>query len=247
MLRLQNISKVYEGAAEEVIALESVDAEVAQGEFISIIGPSGCGKSTLLDIISGVQLPTGGTLSYQGEDIAGKVGVAAYMPQSDVLFPWRTIINNVILPLELSGIPKKEAMERAGELLEKFGLAGFKDSYPFMLSGGMRQRANFLRTYLTGKKLLLLDEPFGRLDAITRMELQEWLLHICSAEKLTVLLITHDVDEAIFMSDRIYALSKRPGKVVANRQVMADRPRDRQFFLTREFLHLKEELLMHLK
>ncbi|MCD7035868.1 ABC transporter ATP-binding protein [Metabacillus sp. GX 13764] len=243
MLSLEDVSKTYKQQKDSITAVQRTDLTVKKGEFVSLIGPSGCGKSTILDIAAGLIPPTEGKVLFEGKDITGKVGYSAYMPQADVLLPWRTILENAVLSLEMKGIKKKEAKEKAAPLMELFGLKGFENHYPFMLSGGMRQRVSFLRTILYEKEMLLLDEPFGKLDAITRLNLQEWLLGICSQLNLTVLFITHDIDEAIYLSDRIYVMSKRPGKVIKEAKVPFGRPRTADVMAEREFGELKRELI----
>ncbi|PLR65962.1 ABC transporter ATP-binding protein [Bacillus sp. UMB0893] len=240
MLILSQLSKTYSDNLKVVLP---TDLTVRKGEFVSIIGPSGCGKSTLLDIIAGINKPSGGSVHYNGEDITNKTGLVGYMPQSDVLFPWRTVLDNVILPLEVQGNGKADAREKARGLFLKFGLAGFEDHYPFMLSGGMRQRANFLRAFLNNKELLLLDEPFGKLDAMTRLELQKWFIRICEETEQTVVFITHDIDEAIFLSDKIYIFSPRPGRIIEVVNVEFSRPRSDELFTSSEFALLKRNLL----
>lgn len=240
MLTLSQISKSY---SEDQHVLLPIDLTVKKGEFVSIIGPSGCGKSTLLDIIAGINKPTNGTVHYNGEEITNRTGLVGYMPQSDVLFPWRTVLDNVVLPLEIQGSGKEEARIQARGLFQKFGLAGYEDHYPFMLSGGMRQRANFLRAYLNNKELLLLDEPFGKLDAMTRLELQKWFIQICEETGQTVIFITHDMDEAIFLSDRIFILSPRPGRIIEEVSVEFTRPRTDDLFTSMKFASLKRRLL----
>ncbi|MCM3597904.1 ABC transporter ATP-binding protein [Metabacillus idriensis] len=240
MLSLSRISKSY---TEDQHVLLPTDLNVKKGEFVSIIGPSGCGKSTLLDIIAGINKPTNGTVHYNGEEITNRTGLVGYMPQSDVLFPWRTVLDNVILPLEIQGSGKEEARNQARGLFPKFGLEGYEDHYPFMLSGGMRQRANFLRAYLNNKELLLLDEPFGKLDAMTRLELQKWFIQICEETGQTVIFITHDMDEAIFLSDRIFILSPRPGRIIEEVSVEFTRPRTDDLFTNMKFASLKRRLL----
>lgn len=246
MLQVQGVSKFYKGKQGTLDVLNQVHLLIDKGEFVTIIGPSGCGKSTLLNIISGLELPTSGSIFLKGENITGQTGHVAWMPQKDVLFPWRTVLDNVILPLELRGISKKEAKNKALPLFPQFGLEGFHNHYPLMLSGGMRQRANFLRTFLSDKSLILLDEPFAKLDALTRAELQKWLLSICEERDLTVLLITHDIDEAIFLSDRIYIMSHRPGEIVKEVEVAIPRPRSPEQFSTSTWLSLKEQLIQKL-
>jgi len=243
MLSVEHIWKNYGERNHPITVLKDVSIHLNKGEFVSIIGPSGCGKSTLLNIIAGLEAPSKGDVHFEGNSIVGKTGNVALMPQNDVLFPWRTILHNVILPLELKGVPKKIAKEKALDLFPLFGLQGFEHHFPFMLSGGMRQRANFLRTYLSEKSLLLLDEPFAKLDALTRAEVQRWFLSICEKNELTVLLITHDIDEAILLSDRIYVMSGRPGEIMKEVYVNIQRPRRPDQFATKEWLSLKQSLI----
>jgi NitT/TauT family transport system ATP-binding protein len=193
-----------------VTALEAIDLSVRQGEIVSIVGPSGCGKSTLLELIAGLQEPDEGTVS---------AVEASYMPQSDLLLPWRDALANAALALECEGVPRAEARRRAEPLFERFGLAEFERARPAELSGGMRQRVAFLRTLLPGRPVLLLDEPFGALDSITRATMQRWLADALRQEPRTVVLVTHDVDEAVFLGDRVVVLSPRPGRVVAEVEV----------------------------
>lgn len=224
-------------------AIKDIHITVNDGEFVSIIGPSGCGKSTLLDIVSGLTKPDRGKVLLESTNIVGERGHFAYMPQKDVLFPWRTILDNVIVPLEVDHVNKHQARKEAEELLPIFGLEEFRDRYPNELSGGMRQRASFLRTYLCKKRLLLLDEPFGKLDALTRLKMQKWLIGIWDQFKQSVLLITHDIDEAIFLSDRIYVLSPRPGRIVTEMSVGLKRPRAEKVTTSEKFMSIKAELL----
>ncbi|MGX1192428.1 ABC transporter ATP-binding protein [Metabacillus sp. SLBN-84] len=240
MLTLKGAGKTYPG--NQTVLLPS-DLIVEKGEFVSIIGPSGCGKSTLLDIIAGVNSPSVGSVHYRGKDITNQTGHAGYMPQSDVLFPWRTILENVILPLELQGTGKDKARAEALSLFPQFGLEGFEHHYPSMLSGGMRQRANFLRAFLSGRDLLLLDEPFGKLDAMTRLDLQKWFIRICETSGKTALFITHDMDEAIYLSDRIAVFSPRPGRIIEQIPVPFGRPRTEHILTSPEFLSMKQKLL----
>jgi ABC-type nitrate/sulfonate/bicarbonate transport system ATPase subunit len=202
---------------QRVTALESVDLNVGRDEVVAVVGPSGCGKSTLLELIAGLQQPDEGTVS---------AAEASYMPQRDLLLPWRDALANAALALECEGVPRSEARRRAEPLFERFGLAEFERARPAELSGGMRQRVAFLRTLLPGRPVLLLDEPFGSLDSITRAAMQHWLADALAQEPRTVVLVTHDVEEAVFLADRVVVLSPRPGRVVAEIDVGLDRPRD---------------------
>lgn len=212
-LTIQKISKTFSAANLEV--LKDVSLFVRTGEFVSILGPSGCGKSTLLDCIAGLASTDNGDIILDNKSILHKNGKVAYMMQDDNLFPWRTILDNVIVPLEIAGVKKREARRQTQKILNIFGLEKFASFYPFMLSGGMRQRASLLRTYLCQKDVLLLDEPFAKLDALTRKQMQEWFLSIWRKDKRSVLFVTHDIDEAILLSDKIYVMSKRPGSILA--------------------------------
>jgi ABC-type nitrate/sulfonate/bicarbonate transport system ATPase subunit len=200
-----------------VTALEGVDLRAGEDEVVAVVGPSGCGKSTLLELIAGLQQPDEGTVT---------AAHASYMPQRDLLLPWRDALSNAALALECEGVPRAEARRRAEPLFERFGLAEFERARPAELSGGMRQRVAFLRTLLPGRPVLLLDEPFGALDSITRASMQRWLAGALAQEPRTVVLVTHDVEEAVFLADRVVVLSPRPGRVVAEIDVGLDRPRD---------------------
>ena len=205
--------------------LSDVSLDVAAGEFVSVVGPSGCGKSTLFGALTGILdgATTTGTITVDGGPVRG--APFGYMPQQDLLFPWRTVLDNTTLGLEVAGVSRREARARAGELFEPFGLAGFEQSRPGELSGGMRQRAALLRTVVGGREVLLLDEPFGALDALTRTGMQEWLDAMRGRYGWTTLLITHDVREAAFLSDRVVVFSPRPAAV--RRVVPVDLPRPR--------------------
>ncbi|MCA1032665.1 ABC transporter ATP-binding protein [Bacillus timonensis] len=242
---VQNVTKIFRDnrRGNDVTAITDISVHLKRGEFVSILGPSGCGKSTLLDIIAGLEIPTDGQVFYEGNVITGKKGFVSYMPQKDVLFPWRTVLENVIVPLELKNVTKKHAMQEAKALLPLFGLENFANSYPDALSGGMRQRASFLRTYLSKKDCMILDEPFGRLDAITRVQMQQWLLSIWEQLEKSILMVTHDIDEAIMLSDRIYVLSPRPGKVIREIEISIDRPRTHESMTTEEFMSIKKSIL----
>jgi ABC-type nitrate/sulfonate/bicarbonate transport system ATPase subunit len=221
-LSFHNVSRRFGG----VTALTGVDLRLRSDEILAVVGPSGCGKSTLLELVAGLQEPDDGTVTVLGETRAeDRRAACAYMPQRDLLLPWRDALSNAALALECQGVPRAEARRRAHPLFERFGLREFEGSRPAALSGGMRQRVAFLRTLLPGRPVLLLDEPFGALDAITRTDLQEWLAGTLAVEPRTVLLVTHDVEEAAFLADRIVVLSPRPGRPVAEFEVDLPRPR----------------------
>ena len=242
-VRLEGVSKAFRVRDAWLPVLEDVSVTVPAGAFVSIIGPSGCGKSTLLNIIAGLEEPDAGRVTFdtvRGDERLGRVG---YMHQKDLLLPWRTILDNTTLGLEVRGVPRSEARRRAGAMLPTFGLEAFADALPAALSGGMRQRAAFLRTALADQPLVLLDEPFGALDALTRASLQMWLLQMWELLGKTVLLITHDVEEAILLSDRVYALTARPGRVQTVLDVPIPRPRSLAMTGTPEFARLKATLL----
>ncbi len=227
---------------EQVIALDDINIDVRASTFTSVIGPSGCGKSTLFNIIAGLDQPTSGRVDIHGRDATGLIGITGYMLQRDLLLPWRTILDNVILGLEVGGLARKQARELALPLLGRYGLGGFERHYPRELSGGMRQRAALVRTLLYNKDPILLDEPFGALDAQTRANMQEWLLNIWEHEQKTVLFITHDLDEALFLSDVVFVMSPRPGRVIERIEVGLERPRSAEVMATPEFLELKAHL-----
>ena len=205
--------------------LDGVDLAVGPGEFVSLLGPSGSGKSTILKLLTGALAPDAGTIAFDGQKLSEAGRPFAFMPQRDALMPWRTIIDNVAVGLEIGGLSRKAAREQVAPFFEPFGLAGFERHYPAQLSGGMRQRAALMRTIVQNKPMLLLDEPFGALDALTRVGMQRWLETMWTRHAWTALLITHDVREAVLLSDRIYVLSQRPARIV--HEVAIDLPRPR--------------------
>lgn len=241
-LELRAVEKRYLFHGESVPACRDVSLTVGDGEFVSLIGPSGCGKSTLLEVIAGLTLPDSGAILHHGVDIGGATGHASYMPQDDLLLPWRTVLSNVTLPRQIAGVPRAEREREARKLLGVFGLERYDRSFPHQLSGGMRQRAAFLRTALHGRDLWLLDEPFARLDAITRLGMQDWLLEIWSRFHYSVLLVTHDIEEALILSDRVYVMSSAPGGIVAEVPVELERPRTRTTRAGAAFTALKTRL-----
>jgi NitT/TauT family transport system ATP-binding protein len=223
----------------EVVALSELSLEVGAGELVALVGPSGCGKSTLLELLAGLQRPDAGTVLAEP---------AAYMPQRDLLLPWRTALANAALALECAGWSKADAREEARPLFERFGLSGFERARPSELSGGMRQRVALARTFLAGRSVLLLDEPFASLDAITRASLQQWLADTLQNEPRTVILVTHDVQEALYLADRVAIMSPRPGRIVAELDVAMPRPRERRAAVTsREFAELESRALAALE
>ena len=245
-IRIESVDKSYIIDGKREAVLDGVDVTVNEGEFVSIIGPSGCGKSTLLNIIAGLDEPDSGVVELLGES-GSRLSRTGYMQQKDLLLPWRTVLDNAILGLEIQGVPRQNARERALEITESFGLKGFEHQYPYTLSGGMRQRAAFLRTMLMDQDVILLDEPFGALDALTRVQMQEWLLQMWESLKKTIVLITHDVDEALLLSDRVYLLSARPGRPILALDVELPRPRVYEMVTTPDFISLNAQLMEPLR
>lgn len=223
--------------------LRDISLTVAPGEFVSILGPSGAGKSTLFQILTGAMEADAGVLSFDGGALDPANAQFAFMPQRDALMPWRRIIDNATLGLEIQGMKRREARRRVAPLLTRFGLAGFEQHYPEQLSGGMRQRVALLRTVVQQRQMLLLDEPFGALDALTRTGMQQWLESMWRHNRWTALLITHDVREAIYLSDRIYVLSARPARVIREFSVPLARPRSLHDLAAPAVARIETELL----
>jgi NitT/TauT family transport system ATP-binding protein len=217
-VHVEAVNRTFATRRGPVEALAACSLRVQRGEVAAVVGPSGCGKTTLLELICGLQAPTAGSVRSEP---------AALMPQRDLLLPWLGSLDNAGLALRAHGVGRDEARRQAAPWLERFGLAGFERTRPAELSGGMRQRVSFLRTLLSGKPVLALDEPFASLDAITRVQMQGWLGHVLETEPRTVVLVTHDVEEAIVLADRVFVLSPRPGRVVAELEVTLPRPRHR--------------------
>jgi ABC-type nitrate/sulfonate/bicarbonate transport system ATPase subunit len=217
-VRVENVKRTFSSRRARVLALEGMSLRAAAGEIVAVVGPSGCGKSTLLELICRLQAPDAGTIESEP---------AALMAQRDLLLPWRSAIDNAALALELRGVAREDARAQAAPWLERFGLGEFLQARPAQLSGGMRQRVSFLRTLLAGKPVLALDEPFAALDALTRQEMQGWLAHVLESEPRTVVLVTHDVEEAIVLGDRVVVMSARPGRTAAEIEVPLARPRRR--------------------
>jgi ABC-type nitrate/sulfonate/bicarbonate transport system ATPase subunit len=239
-LELRDVSHTFAASSGSgVTALENINLAVPAGRFVSIIGPSGCGKSTLFNIIAGLQVPSAGDVYLDGENITRMIGLVGYMLQKDLLLGWRTVLDNVILGMELKGVPRAAARETARPYLQRYGLGGFEGRYPAALSGGMRQRAALLRTLLYDTEVVLLDEPFGALDAQTRSLMQSWLLQLWTDFGKTIVFVTHDVEEAVFLSDEIHVMTARPGRIKATLDVPLGRPRDRQVLSDRRFVEIK--------
>ena len=228
-----------------VTALDGLDFDVSAGKTVALVGPSGCGKSTLLELVCGLREPDSGRIEVGGEaDAPGRLARCAYMPQTDCLLPWYPAIDNASLALRNQGRSRSAARREAQDLFQEFGLAGFEHSLPRELSGGMRQRVAFLRTFLSGKDVLLLDEPFAALDAITRAELQEWLMPALADGSRTVLLVTHDVEEALYLADSVLVMSSRPGRVLERIESPRDPSRSRSEQVTAVgFTTLRERIL----
>jgi ABC-type nitrate/sulfonate/bicarbonate transport system ATPase subunit len=224
-LRVQAVTRTFDSGGGSVTAIRDVDFTVNRGSFLSILGPSGCGKSTLFNMIAGLLTPTSGDVLLDGHSIVNHPGQVGYMLQKDLLMPWRSIEDNITLGQTLQGMSRAQARTLAAPLIKRCGLHGFEHSRPWQLSGGMRQRAALMRTLLTGQDLLLLDEPFGALDAITRLQLQLLLSDVWQEMHKTILFVTHDVDEALLLSDEILLLSARPGRVIRRFHVDMPRPR----------------------
>jgi ABC-type nitrate/sulfonate/bicarbonate transport system ATPase subunit len=238
-LELKEIYKAF----EDTSVLEGISLQLKNKEFVSILGPSGSGKSTIFNIVSGLLKPDGGEVAIEGENYTGRTGRVSYMYQKDLLLPWRKVIDNTSLPLLVKGMKKQQAREAAAPFFKVFGLEGFEHKYPFQLSGGMRQRAALLRTYMFSKDIMLLDEPFGGLDAITRAKMHQWLLEVLQQLETSILFITHDIEEAIYLSDRVYILSERPAVVKKEIVIDLERPRGREILTSKEFIDLKAEIL----
>lgn len=238
-IHVDNVSKDF----GSLNVLDQVDITIKQGEFAAIVGPSGCGKSTVLRMIAGLEHPSFGQVTASGQSVVKPDPSRMLIFQEHALYPWRTVEDNVGFGLELAGIHKKERKTRVDSILEKVGLGGFQKYYPHQLSGGMRQRASIARALVMNPEVLLLDEPFGALDAITKISMQNELLTLWEGTGKTVLLITHDIDEAIYLADTIYVMSPRPGRIVESISTSIPRPRNRN---SAEFAALRERIMKHL-
>ena len=241
-LKIDNVVKEYEGRNGKTVALNGVNLDIKENEFICVVGPSGCGKSTLLNIIAGLHEPTSGAAYLDGKKIEGTGVERGVVFQQYALFPWRTVLKNVMFPLEMKKTPKAEAEQIAMKYIKAVGLEGFENSYPKELSGGMKQRVAIARAYAADPEVLLLDEPFGALDAQTRVQLQTELLETWQKEKKTCFFITHDVDEAIILAQRVIIMSARPGRIKKIVDIDIPYPRTQETRLSPEFNRLKNEI-----
>lgn len=228
---LKNISKSF----DNMEILKDINIEVNEGELVSILGPSGSGKSTIFNILTNIINSDNGEVKINGD--------ISYMYQKDMMVPWKKVIDNIGIPLVFKGKGKKEAREEVKKHIDEFGLSGFEYKYPSQLSGGMKQRANFLKTYLTSNDIMLLDEPFGALDSMTRKRMQEWLLELIKEMKSTILFITHDIEEAILLSDRIYIISEKPAVIKGEINVNLPKERNENIVTTEKFISIKKQIL----
>ena len=238
-LTANSITVSYEGSK----IIEDISIELNKGEIVSILGVSGVGKTTLFNVISGLINPDFGTVEIDGENITAKTGNVSYMLQKDLLLPYKTIIDNVSLPLIIRGEKKLIARDKASVYFDEFGLEGTQNKYPNQLSGGMRQRAALLRTYLFSNQVALLDEPFSSLDSITKSSMHQWYLGVMEQIKLSTFLITHDIDEAVLLSDRIYIMSGKPGKITEEIVINDPKPRNKDFVVSENFMKYKKCIL----
>jgi NitT/TauT family transport system ATP-binding protein len=236
--RAQEITKEYQAESQSVLALSGFDLDIKEGEFLSLLGPSGCGKSTALNILGGLLAPTTGSVTIDGEAMTGPRRDVGMMFQQPVLLPWRTTVENILLPIEVFGRARKEYEQRTRELLDMVGIREFADAYPWQLSGGMQQRAALCRVLVYDPKLLLLDEPFGALDEFTRETMDLELLRIWMQTAKTAVLVTHNINEAVFMSDRVAVMTSRPGRMVGVLDIPLSRPREPEMMRTQEFADL---------
>ena len=243
-LEVHNVSYSYDG---KTTVIENINLTLGKGELVSLLGVSGGGKTTLFNVIAGLNAPQTGEILLDGADITGKPGKISYMMQKDLLLPYRTIEDNVALPLLLHGMKKAEARRKVSACFAEFGIEGTQKKYPAELSGGMRQRAALLRTYMFSGDVALLDEPFSALDTLTKSEMHRWYLDVMETIKLSTLFITHDIDEAILLSDRIYLLGGKPGTITEEIIISEPKPRRKDFNLTDEFLSYKRQILSFLK
>lgn len=238
-LKIDNLHKSFDNQ----LILDNLSLSVGDGEFLSVLGPSGSGKSTLFHLIGGLYSPEEGSIKIDGENINGRRGFISYMPQSPALLPWRNVVENVLLGQELSGEKDREGALR---MIERAGLEGYEKAYPHELSGGMKQRVAFIRALLSPQPIICLDEPFSALDEFTRLDMQKWLLSIWEENKKSIIFVTHNIEEALFLSDRLIVLSQRPASIKKEFQVPFTRPRDESLVLSEEFLQCKKTIYKEL-
>jgi ABC-type nitrate/sulfonate/bicarbonate transport system ATPase subunit len=242
-LELRGISKTYRRRGQLLSVLDDVSLHVSEGEFVTLLGPSGSGKSTLFRLIGGVERPDRGSVVIAGKEVTGQSGQVSYMPQQASLFPWMSVADNISSALVTGGVDKKEAREQAREWLSRISLGDVADEYPYLLSGGMQQRVSFLRALLMPRDVMCLDEPFAALDALTRADMQRWLLELWESNRRSVLFVTHSIEEALTLSDRIYVLSPAPARILREINVPFDRPRRSDVWTLPAFVELKKEVL----
>jgi NitT/TauT family transport system ATP-binding protein len=242
LVRLEGVSKVFSGRGRPVVAVEQIDLDVAPQEFVSLVGPSGCGKSTILMMVAGLVAPSTGTIRVAGTEVRDAVTDVGIAFQRDLLLDWRTVLDNILLQADVRGLDRDAAREKAEKLLKRAGLAGFEGAHPWELSGGMRQRVALCRALLPDVPLLLLDEPFGALDAMTRDRMNLDLQRLWWADRRTAILITHDISEAVFLSDRVLVMSRSPGRIVSDMRIDLPHPRELAIREESEFLRYRREL-----
>lgn len=244
-ISIRGLTREFRSPKQVTVAFENLSLEVWNGEFVCVVGPSGCGKTTLLHVLAGLARETAGTVEIDGvaQPPAGRTPQVGYMFQKDLLLPWKRVLDNVALGLSVDGTPKKEARARSLELMNRYGLKGFADVYPAQLSGGMRQRAAVIRTLLVDRPIMLFDEPFGALDALTRSVMQGWLVSLWEERSRTTIFITHDIEEAILLSDRIVVMSPRPGRIVLELPIDLPRPRTEEVVDSPRAIEYKKQLL----
>lgn len=246
-VKLENVEFAYHQKDNIIPILSGIHLDIQKGEFVSIVGASGSGKSTIFQLIAGLLEEQEGSISIHGKRKIERLGQVGYMPQQDLLMPWRTVYENARLPIEIRKLHSKQEDRKLTKLLTEFGLGENQDQYPHELSGGMRQRLSFLRTTLFGSDILLLDEPFSALDAITKLFMQEWLLKQWEKQKQTILFITHDINEALFLSDRIFVLGTTPISELNEIEVPLSRPRSQQDLQNQQILKLSHELIEYFR
>jgi NitT/TauT family transport system ATP-binding protein len=242
-IEIHNLSIRMGEGRQAFDAVQDVSLSIAPGEFVCVLGPSGCGKSTLLGALAGHWQPSGGAIAVDGQPVAGPHPDRGLVFQQHTLFPWKKVLDNVAFGLKMKGVKRAERREQARELLKLVGLEGFEDRYPVQLSGGMQQRVEIARVLINDPRVMLMDEPFGALDAQTRLKMQELLLDVWARVKTTIVFITHDIDEALFLADRVLVMSPRPGRIVEELRLDFARPRDPSLMTSSHFMRLKRHCM----